>query len=254
MTVTDGTVLSAGRRLEYRIWGEGAPELILLHEGLGCVALWKDFPAALGAATGRTVLAYSRAGYGGSDPDDLPRPLDWMKLEAERLRDVTTALGAERAVLVGHSDGATIAALRAGFWGDPPGVVLMAPHFFTEEMGLAEITRAREAFQASDLPARMAKYHRDARATFYGWADAWLDPRFKVWNVEHALDAISCPILAIQGAGDQYGTLRQIEVIAERAQGPVDSVVFERCRHSPHLERGADTIEHIVGFLSKYAL
>jgi pimeloyl-ACP methyl ester carboxylesterase len=229
-----------GRHLEVLSWGPApdvAPTIVLLHEGLGCAALWRDFPEQLVEATGFGVVAYSRAGYGQSDPADLPRPVDYMTREAlEVLPRVLDAAGFRRGVLMGHSDGATIAAIHAGSVEDfrVRGIVLMAPHFFTEAMGLEEIARARTAFETTDMRTRMAKYHRDAEATFRGWNEAWLNPAFAAWDVSDVIDYIRVPALAIQGRQDQYGTLAQIAALAERSYAPVDVEVLDDCRHAPH--------------------
>lgn len=239
MNVEDGFIQAAGKQLEYRYWAREAegPTIVLLHEGLGCVALWKDFPEALHRETGLPVLAYSRAGYGGSDPDDLPRPLDWMTREAAVLAEVVAAFGLSQPVVVGHSDGATIAAIAAGtlLRQGVLAAVLMAPHFFTEDMGLVEIARANAGFDASGLAARMGKYHRDPVATFRGWADAWLSDGFRAWNVEAALDGITVPTLVIQGRDDQYGTLAQVEAVTKRVPG-AEALLLDGCRHVPHFE------------------
>ncbi|ABD53587.1 alpha/beta fold hydrolase [Jannaschia sp. CCS1] len=249
-----GHVTAGGKRLEYRCWGD-APEdgrcVVLLHEGLGCVALWKGFPAALHEALGLPVIAYSRAGYGGSEADDLPRPLDWMTREAEVLPEVLEALGIGAPVLIGHSDGATIAAIAAGqplLRQGVLAVVLIAPHFFTEDMGLTQIAKANAGFEASGLRERMANYHQDADATFRGWADAWLSDGFRDWNVEAALDGICAPVLVIQGREDQYGTLAQVEAVTARcrtAQAPI----VDDCKHVPHLEQPDLVLAEVVKFV-----
>lgn len=253
-----GFVEAGGKRLEYRCWGEApgdGPCVVMLHEGLGCVALWKGFPEALNAALGLPVLAYSRAGYGFSDADELPRPLDWMTWEAGVLAEVLEAFGIEAPVLVGHSDGATIAAIAAGtlLRLRVLAAVLIAPHFFTEEMGLAEIARASDGFEASDMAARMGKYHRDPEATFRGWADAWLSPGFRAWNVEDVLDGITAPVLVIQGREDQYGTLAQVETVLSRVPGAA-SVILEECQHVPHLEQEGPVLEEIFNFMHDNAI
>lgn len=248
-----------GVALEYACHGpapEAAPTLVLLHEGLGSVALWRDFPAKLAAATGFGVVAYSRAGYGQSDPAELPRPLDYMTLEAtEVLPRVLDQLGIQRCVLVGHSDGATIAAIHAGSVVDMRvrGLVLVAPHFFTEPMGLAEISRARAAFETTDLPEKMARYHRDAVATFRGWNDAWLAPGFADWNVADVIDYIRVPVLAIQGREDQYGTLAQIEALTERCYAPVETLLPSPCAHSPFLDQPDVVLTAIAEFCARLA-
>lgn len=241
--VAQGTLKADGTSLEYSCFGPApsqAPTLVLLHEGLGCVQLWRDFPMALAKATGLGVFVYSRAGYGSSEKADLPRPLDYMTLEAERcLPQVLDAIGFERGVLVGHSDGATIATIYAGSVADyrVRGLVLMAPHFFTESAGLAEIAKARAEFETGDLRGRLGRYHVDADNAFRGWNDAWLDPEFKAWNVADAIDHLRIPALAIQGRQDQYGTLAQIEEIETRAYSPVETLILDDCRHAPFLDQ-----------------
>ena len=241
-----------GRSLEYRWWGPGAqdaPTIVMLHEGLGCVGLWRDMPARLAEATGLGVMAYSRAGYGQSDPAPLPRPLDYMTREAlEVLPKVLLAFGISSPVLLGHSDGATIAAIHAGAF-SARSAILIAPHFFTEDRGLAEIARARDAFETGDLRSRLARHHADPDCAFRGWNDAWLDPGFRRWDVSGAIDGISAPILAIQGADDPYGSLAQIEAIERRAKSPPDVLILPGCGHAPHLERAGDTLTAIEGFL-----
>ena len=250
-----GTLDVAGTALECVHLGpapDAAPTLVLLHEGLGCVRLWRDVPAALVEATGLGAFAYSRAGYGASDPAALPRPLDYMTREAlDVLPAVLDAAGVRRAVLVGHSDGATIAAIHAGRVADPrvAGAVLIAPHFFTEAAGLAEIRRAREAFEGGDLRARLGKYHADPDVAFRGWNDAWLDPGFDVGRAVDALDGVRVPVLAIQGRDDPYGTLDQIEAVTRRVRrAPVATLVLDGCRHAPHLERGPEVIRAVAAF------
>lgn len=242
-----------GVRLEWARWGpKDGPQVVLLHEGLGCVALWRAFPAALVAASGLGVLAYSRAGYGRSDPCTLPRPLDYMTREAVGvLPRVLEQAGIERFALLGHSDGGTIAAEFAGRVGHPGlfAAVLIAPHFFTEPGGLAAIAAAREAYEHGDLRARLARYHSDVDCAFRGWNEAWLSPRFRDWDVQDALDTIACPVLAIQGEADPYGTLRQVEVIAERVPAPVETLILPGVGHAPHLERAEEVTGKIASWL-----
>ena len=251
-----GRVQAGGVMLEAYTVGPrpgSAPTLVLLHEGLGCVALWRDFPKQLATDTGYGVFAYSRAGYGASDPCSLPRPLDYMTREAVSvLPDVLDSIGFKEGVLLGHSDGASIAAVHAGAIRDPRvrGVVLMAPHFFTEAMGLSAIAEARTSYSDSDMRARLGKYHTHVDAAFRGWNDAWLDPDFEAWDIRHYLDNISVPVLCLQGEQDQYGSRAQVDVVAERAGGPVEIRVIPDCRHSPHLE-AAETVRcEIAAFLA----
>lgn len=274
----DGVLCAGGKQLEYRCWGDAPTDgrcVVLLHEGLGCVALWKRFPQDLSEALGLPVMAYSRAGYGWSEADDLPRPLDWMTREARVLPEVLEAFGIWEAVLIGHSDGATIAAIAAGLSGggntepvvdaaDRAGrqrllrrsgvraAVLMAPHFFTEDEGLAEIARADAAFETAGLAERMGKYHRDPVATFRGWADAWLSEGFRDWNVEACLDDIRAPVLVIQGRDDQYGTLAQVEAVTSRVPG-AEALILEDCRHVPHLEQTEAVLAKITTFMHNNA-
>jgi len=200
-------VFADGKRLEAVAYGpppDQALTIVMLHEGLGCLALWRDFPKQLAAATGHGVFAYSRAGYGRSDPVDLPRPLDYMSREARfSLPALLAAIGLKRGILLGHSDGASIAAITAGEHADEriKGLVLMAPHLFTEEMGLASIAEAGHAYETGDLRARLAKYHANVDVAFRGWNDAWLDPGFKAWNIEDAVGRWRAPALVIRACG-----------------------------------------------------
>lgn len=251
-----GTLEAGGKTLEWASFGDSAmdPVIVMLHEGLGCLALWHGFPERLAEATGLPVFAYSRAGYGQSDAAELPRPLDYMTREArDILPDVLAALDAPRFILLGHSDGATIAAEYAGRVADHRvrGLVLMAPHFFTEPAGLEAIASARDAFEKGGLRERMAKYHRDAEATFRGWNDAWLAPGFKDWHVGEVVDYIRVPALVIQGRDDQYGTLAQVAEVEERSYAPVDTLLLEGCRHEPHRERPEETLAAVAEFTAR---
>ena len=252
-----GRITAAGKSIEYACLGpstDEAPTLILLHEGLGCVRLWRDFPKALVAATGLGVFAFSRAAYGQSDPVELPRPLDYMTREArDVLPEVLDAVGAQHVVLLGHSDGATIAAIHAGIEADPRvlGIILMAPHFFTEPQGLSAIAQARVAYEKGDLKEALARYHANPDNAFLGWNDAWLDPAFETWNVESVIDTIRVPVLAIQGCDDQYGTLAQIHTLSRRTQVTVDTLILDACRHNPHLDCEGDVVSAVAGFCAR---
>lgn len=251
-----GWLTAGGKRLEWAHWGPApaeAPTIVLLHEGLGCLGLWRDFPARLAAATGFGVTAFSRAGYGQSDPADLPRPVDYMTREATQvLPKVLDAIGFRRGILMGHSDGATIALEYAGRVSDHRvrGLVVMAPHTFTEPMGLAEIARARDAF-AQGLREKMAKWHRDPAHTFAGWNDAWLNPAFAAWNVAEVIDYLRIPVLAIQGRADQYGTLAQIAEIETRSYAPVDTLILDSCRHAPHQDQPEAVLAAVAEFCAR---
>jgi pimeloyl-ACP methyl ester carboxylesterase len=249
-----GDIVADGKRLEAVAYGpppEQAPTIVMLHEGLGCVALWRDFPQNLAAATGWGVFAYSRAGYGESDPVDLARPLDYMTREARfSLPAVLEAIGLERGILLGHSDGASIAAIYAGDHAVEriKGLILMAPHLFTEAPGLASIAEARRAYETGDLRARLAKYHAHVDNAFRGWNGAWLDPGFKAWTIEDAVGRWRVPALIIQGVDDQYGTLAQVRAIEARSPAPVKSLILEACRHSPQIDQPEATLDAIVAF------
>ncbi len=242
-------------QLEARVWGPSpaqAPTVVLLHEGLGSVSLWRGFPEALATSTGWGVFAYSRQGYGQSDPAVLPRPIDYMTREAvEVLPVVLDRIGFRRGTLIGHSDGASIAAIHAGTFADRRirGIVLMAPHFFTEPEGLASIAEAKVAYESTDLKARMARHHRDPENAFRGWNDAWLNPDFAAWNIEDCIAGIACPVLAIQGIDDQYGTMAQIDALDRGLAAPFTRCELAGCRHAPHLEQPERTLEAVKGFV-----
>jgi pimeloyl-ACP methyl ester carboxylesterase len=229
-------------RLEYRMIGprpNAAPTIVMLHEGLGCVGLWGDFPDQLQAATSAGVFVYSRAGYGRSSPVRLPRPLTFMHEEArEVLPKLLDAIGFRRGILVGHSDGASIAAIYAGSVQDHRvrGLTLIAPHFFTEDMGIAEIARAKEAYATTDLRQKLARWHSDVDNAFRGWNDAWLDPEFRKWDIIEPLAYIRVPILIVQGEDDQYGTQRQIELARQECYCPIEVALYPGVRHSPQRE------------------
>jgi len=254
------TIAVDGVRLEYRrIAGErGRPTLVLLHEGLGCVALWRDFPDALAAATRCPVFSYSRAGYGGSDPISLPRPLQYMSIEAARvLPRLLECAAIDDFALIGHSDGATIALVYAG-QNDHPGlrgVVAIAPHVFAEASGIASIAAIDATYRHGDLRQRLAKYHADnVDIAFRGWCDSWLHPDFRHWSVEADLPGITVPVLLIQGTADEYGTAEQLRRIEQAVSGPVSSVWFEGCGHAPQQERRTETLAAIRHFCHAHLL
>jgi pimeloyl-ACP methyl ester carboxylesterase len=247
-----------GQRFEAAWWGPGpkeAPTLVLLHEGLGCVALWRDFPERLQQATGFGVFAYSRLGYGQSDSVPLPRPLTYMQEEAHHtLGRVLDAQGIHRCVLVGHSDGASIALIYAGSFQDPRmrGIALMAPHVMVEPPCLGEIERARERYLQGDLKPRLARYHKDVDAAFLGWNRAWLDPGFpEALDLQPEIAHVRVPILVVQGEADPYGTLEHLRIIERETYCPVDSLVLPGIGHSPHLEAPAATLEAVAEFTTR---
>ena len=184
----------------------------------------------------------------------MPRPLDYMTREAvDVLPDILSGLGVEQAILLGHSDGATIAAIYAGSVVDARvrGLILIAPHFFAEPEGLAEIARAKEAFDTGDLRTRLSRHHADPDGAFRGWSEAWLDPGFRDWNVAEVIDYLRVPTLAIQGEADPYGTRAQIDEIVERSYAPVDVVMLPGCGHAPHLERPDETLAALSEFVTR---
>ena len=232
------------------------PTLVFLHEGLGSLGQWRDFPQALADATGCAAFAYSRRGYGRSAPIALPRPLSFMEDEARRtLPALLAAAGIEDAILVGHSDGASIALLYASD-GHPrlKALVLEAPHVFVEELSLASIARARESYRKGDLRARLLRHHgENVDGAFCGWADAWLDPAFRGWNIEAALPRVRVPTLVIQGEDDEYGSLAQVESIERRLAGPVERLILPHCAHAPHRDQRAATLAAMTAFIVKLA-
>jgi pimeloyl-ACP methyl ester carboxylesterase len=255
------TITAGGRRLECFWHGalpSEAPTLVFLHDGLGCAATWRDFPAALAAAAGCGALVWSRAGYGASEPVPLPRPLDYLEQEGDSgLPEALDAAGVRRAFLVGHSDGATIALLHASTPRASPrvlGLLLEAPHVFCEDVTVEAIGRVREEYLRGDLRARLARYHGgNVDCAFWGWCQAWLDPRFRAWNIEARLPAVGAPALVLQGADDPFGTLRQVEAIERQSGGPVRRLVLEGCGHSPHRERRDATLSAMTAFLREVA-
>jgi pimeloyl-ACP methyl ester carboxylesterase len=244
-------------RLEYRMIGprpDAAPTIVMLHEGLGSVGLWGSFPDELAAATGTGVFVYSRAGYGKSSGAKLPRTTAFMDEEArEVLPRVLDAIGFQRGFLLGHSDGASIATIYAGSVQDHRvrGLVLIAPHFFTEEVGLAEIRRARKSFDSGALREKLAPWHADVDVAFHSWNEPWLDPAFQKWDITEALGYIRVPILIVQGENDQYGTLRQIEAAKDECFCPVETVVLPGTRHIPYRETPELTLKAIADFFNR---
>ncbi|THF60830.1 alpha/beta fold hydrolase [Pseudothauera rhizosphaerae] len=233
----------------------GAPALVFLHQGLGCADMWRDFPAQVVAATGCPALVYSRYGYGRSEPRSTPRGVDYLHVEAlEVLPALLDALDIHDPVLVGHSDGGSIALLHAAeARRRVRGLVVMAPHEFVEELTLAGIRDARQAwFDDPKLRERLARYHPDAKDVFFTWNDTWLLPEFRAWNIEACLDRIACPVLAIQGEDDEYGTLRQIQVIAEHV-ADTELLALADCRHSPHRDQPEAVVEAIARFVARLA-
>ena len=239
--------------LEHRMIGpapDQAPTIVMLHEGLGSAALWGDFPDQLQQATGAGVFVYSRAGYGNSSPVTLPRSIDYMHREAlDVLPKLLAQIGFQRGLLVGHSDGASIAAIYAGGLQDHRirAIALIAPHFIVEDISVTSIAEIKTAYETTNLREKLARWHRDVDNAFYGWNGAWLDPEFRNWDISEYLAYIRVPVAIVQGADDQYGTIRQVEIAQEECYCPVDVTILE-AGHSPHREAPGATLNAISDF------
>ncbi|HEX6297404.1 MAG TPA: alpha/beta hydrolase [Burkholderiales bacterium] len=247
---------AAGRALSYEWVGEerGRPPLVFLHEGLGSIRQWRDFPARVAAATGARALVYDRYGYGQSDVLQEPRrTVHFMHDEAlQSLPKLLEGLGIRNPILIGHSDGASIALIHAGAGHEVRGVVAMAPHVFIEPVCLTSIQQAKNAFESTDLPVKLGRYHRDARKTFYGWADVWLNPRFERWDIrDDYLPEVSCPVLAIQGHDDEYGTMAQLDEIVRRVGGRCQLLKLDECGHSPFRDQPEQVLQAITAFVEE---
>ncbi|VEN73691.1 Alpha/beta hydrolase [Candidatus Desulfarcum epimagneticum] len=260
-----------GKRLE-ALWHGPSPEeaatLVFLHEGLGCAEMWHDFPARLADASGCGALVYSRAGYGGSDPCGLPRPVRFMHDEAlEILPRVLERVGVRDFFLVGHSDGASISLIYSGTRSGAgsgarsgnraggarlKGLIALAPHALCEEATLRAIEEISETFKKGPLRRKLAKYHgAGVDGAFWGWSDVWLHPDFKNWNIEKYLPGISAPVLVVQGQNDPYGTRVHADSIVARVRGSVETLMLEDCGHSPHQEKSAETLDAMTRFIRR---
>jgi pimeloyl-ACP methyl ester carboxylesterase len=256
--LADQGLLDLGsEKLEYRMVGprpDAAPTIVMLHEGQGCVGMWGDFPDKIAAATGCGVFVYSRAGYGKSSPVPLPRRISYMHEEAQTsLPRLLDAIGFQRGILLGHSDGASIAAIYAGTHQDHRvcGLALMAPHFIVEDVSVKSIAEAREAYDNGDLRARLARYHANVDVAFRGWNDVWLENDFRQWDISEELAYIRVPILIVQGEDDQYGTARQIEIAKEECYCPVEVALLPGVKHQPHREGAEVTLKTITDFVGR---
>ncbi len=235
-----------------RIAGAG-PTLVFLHEGLGSRSAWRDFPSQLARATGCGAIVGSRAGYGRSPLRPLPWPIDFMHDEARRaLPALLAAEGVDDAILVGHSDGASIALLYAGEIGvGVRALLLEAPHVFVEEETVASIAALREPFARGDLRARLQRHHTDADATFAAWTGVWLDPAFRRWSIAASLPGVRVPTLVIQGADDEYGTVAQVEAVRRGVAGPCETLLLTECGHAPHRDQPARTLAAMADFIAR---
>jgi pimeloyl-ACP methyl ester carboxylesterase len=243
-------------RLEYRMIGprpDAAPTIVMLHEGLGSVTTWGDFPQKLAEETGLGVFVYARAGYGKSSTITLPRPLDYMQREAtEVLPKLLDAIGFRRGILLGHSDGATIAAWYGGSVQDHRvrGLILMAPHFFMEASNVEAIRKTVASYE-TELRPRLARHHADVDTAFKGWSGAWLDPDFANFDTTDALAYIRVPVLVVQGAADPYGTLAQVRAVEEECYCPVETLVLPDVGHAPYREKPAETLDAVSAFTDR---
>lgn len=244
-------------RLECRWIGPGpdeSPTIVFLHEGLGSVSTWRDFPDALAAETGCGALVYSRAGYGASDSIPLPRPVRFMHDEARVLREVLSQTGIREPILLGHSDGASIALIAAGMAPIPGlrALVLEAPHVFAEPHGLESIAKIADAYRTTSLRERLARHHgANVDTAFWGWNGVWLHPDFRAWNIEDVLPGVAVPTLIVQGENDEYGTWAHVESIERLAPGPVETLRIPECGHAPHAEQRDTTLAAMSRFINK---
>jgi len=247
-----GEVTVHGKRLE-TLWLEprdaGDTTIVMLHEGLGSIALWREFPHRLAERTGCGVLVYSRYGHGNSERLLEKRPVEFMHQEGEVvLPELLDRLGVAQPILLGHSDGGSIALLFAGRYPDrAAALILEAPHVFVEDLSVSSIAAAKTSYLTTNFRARLECYHAHVDETFWGWNNIWLEPAFRAWNIESCLAAIRCPVLCIQGEQDEYGTPAQVEAI--RAQVPgTELLMLANCKHSPHRDQPAATLAAIVQF------
>jgi pimeloyl-ACP methyl ester carboxylesterase len=244
-----------GHRIEYErleVASAGRPTLVLLHEGLGSIAMWRDFPSRVAHATGCNALVYSRYGYGNSSPLQEPRGVRYMHDEALlALPELLMKVGIEAPILLGHSDGGSIALIHAGARLCPvTAVVTLAAHVMVEEISVASIAAARTAYETTGLRARLAPYHADVDSAFWGWNRIWLHTDFRAWNIEEYLPRIACPVLAIQGEDDEYGTMEQMKRIGSQVRD-VALLELEDCRHSPHRDQPPAVLEAVARFVDR---
>jgi pimeloyl-ACP methyl ester carboxylesterase len=247
-------VTVCSRSLEYErvaVTRADRPTLVFLHEGLGSVAMWRDFPSRVAHATNCNALVCSRYGYGNSDPLREPRTVSYMHDEAlATLPELLDQFAVDRPILVGHSDGGSIALIHAGeARSRVGGLVLMSPHVLVEDISIASIA-AKVTYETSDLRAKLARYHADVDSAFWGWNRIWLDPNFRRWNIEDYLPRISCPVIAMQGEDDEYGTMEQLARIG-RQVADAELLTLKDCRHSPHRDQPEAVIEAITGFVDR---
>jgi pimeloyl-ACP methyl ester carboxylesterase len=242
----------SGKTIHYTRLGTESTStpIVFLHEGLGSVELWRTFPQRVVEGTGHPGLVFSRHGHGWSQPLAAPRQSDFMHVEAlQVLPELVGRLLDEPPILVGHSDGASIALIYAGSGHPVTAMVLIAPHVFVEVVTRISITAIRDRFPGSDMEERMSKYHNDPATTFHGWADIWLSPEFQGWNIEQYLPGVTCPILLVQGEADEYGTVSQLDAIERGVTGPSQRLLVSGAGHSPHISHADQVTDAIVGFV-----
>jgi pimeloyl-ACP methyl ester carboxylesterase len=258
-TASEGEIDIDGMALEYRLFNSSfahSPMIVLLHEGLGSIKTWGEFPRRVFEQTGASVFVYSRAGYGASPPFGHGLPIDYIKRHAlDVLPKVLEAIGFRRGILLGHSDGASMATTYAGGVDDPRiiGLVLLAPHFFVESETLAEIRNAREAYKARDLRQRLSRYHSYVDTAFWGWNDVWLEPAFASFNLREELAKILVPTLVIRGNDDRYGTNRQVSMAKDICRCKLETLIIPGCGHVPHREKPEQTLNAISKFYESVA-
>ena len=250
-----GEILVDGKRLEFAWIGperSDRPVIVMLHEGLGSISLWKDFPQHLAEVTECRVLVYSRYGHGDSSKLMEKRPVSFMHHEGEVvLPELLEKMGLARPILLGHSDGGSIALIFAGKYPERPhALILEAPHVFVEDLSVASIAQAKVNYLTTDLRQKLARHHAHVDATFWGWNDVWLDPDFRPWNIEAYLPAIRCPVLCIQGEADEYGTSAQVQAVKARVPQS-EILMLPNCKHSPHRDQPEATLARMVEFVKK---
>jgi pimeloyl-ACP methyl ester carboxylesterase len=227
----------------------GGQELVFLHEGLGSVSAWRDVPVQIAEASGCAAFVYARTGYGKSSPVAVPRPLTYMHDEAALLPALLAEHEIKEPILVGHSDGASIAIIAAGSGLPVKALVLIAPHVFVEDVSVESISKAAEAYRTTDLREKLARHHADVDGAFWGWNRAWLDPEFRKWNLEAFLPRITAPTLIVQGAADVYGTLAQVDAIARQLGARYEQLIVPGAGHAPH--RSAGVPAQIAAFIRR---
>lgn len=257
ITIEDTTKIILGKQLNIRklnqLSGNNRPTIIFLHEGLGSIELWKNFPALLCEATGLNGLIYERQGYGNSAALDLPRPLDYLEIEGGKyLPKLLQKLEIENPILVGHSDGGTIALIYAALHPTTM-VITAAAHVLVEDVTITGIKKVAQQYKRETLGKQLEKYHgTKAHDLFWAWADTWLHAGFRNWNIERFLPQINCPALLIQGREDEYATLDQLERIAQGIGTKARTLVLENCAHSPHIQAKQSFIKYATSFIQEH--